>query len=426
MIARRIVYMGLVSAGIFASGGLQGQTIFDMDDVRLKPGEYAKPDKQKAPVGTIAPADGKFGKAYKLSFVEGAKGFMTGSVRATPEWDAAAGFSFWVKGDGSSNWGGIELIDRSDFALRYAVCFPIDSTEWRQIFVPWKDVIPELASPLVDAKNGYAPSHFGSLSFGKWWYWSVYPAHSYVIDQVQLEKEIQIDKTDYTPVASGTPRLLAKLKEKKPVMIVTMGDSLSDKRHWANKDKLWSEVLSKMIQDKDGSTVKLVNPAIGGTTLSQNCVLLPRWLKDAPAPDLVTICFGFNDWDTQVRGTQFKEYLRWAVDKIRRETQGKTEILLLTTCPAFGRWHTMDEMADAVRSVAVEKKTGLADVAAAFHKAGDAEAAKAQGFWARDDVHLGSKGHDVIAGTVYEAIHTQGLSPISTAKDQPAPSPTVK
>ena len=46
----------------------------------------------------------------------------------------------------------------------------------------------------------------------------------------------------------------------------------------------------------------LVNPAIGGTTLSQNVILMPRWLQVAPSPDLVVIWFGGNDWDTDVRG----------------------------------------------------------------------------------------------------------------------------
>ena len=40
----------------------------------------------------------------------------------------------------------------------------------------------------------------------------------------------------------------------------------------------------------------------------------------------------------------------------------------MTTCPAISRWDTMEELAEAVRIVAAEKKTGLADVSAAFHQ----------------------------------------------------------
>ena len=78
------------------------------------------------------------------------------------------------------------------------------------------------------------------------------------------------------------PRVLAKLKAKQPITVVTMGDSLSDKHHWANREKLWSEILVKRLKETYGSQVTLVNPAIGGTTLSQNVILVPRWLQERP------------------------------------------------------------------------------------------------------------------------------------------------
>jgi lysophospholipase L1-like esterase len=77
-----------------------------------------------------------------------------------------------------------------------------------------------------------------------------------------------------------------------------MGDSLSDKRHWANRETLWSEQFAQQLHEACGCAVTLVNPAIGGTTLSQNLILIPRWLHDTPRPDLVTVWFGFNDWDS--------------------------------------------------------------------------------------------------------------------------------
>lgn len=44
--------------------------------------------------------------------------FMTARIHGEADWDRCDGFSFWVKGDGSGSWAGIELIDRDDFALR--------------------------------------------------------------------------------------------------------------------------------------------------------------------------------------------------------------------------------------------------------------------------------------------------------------------
>lgn len=95
--------------------------------------------------------------------------------------------------------------------------------------------------------------------------------------------------------------------------------------------------------------------------------------------------------------------LRFAVDQIRRMTAGRSEVLLVTTCPAISRWDTMEELAEAVRVVAAKKRTGLADVSAAFHQAG-AEPAARPSRYCRDKVHLGPAGHELAAKTMFRAI----------------------
>ncbi len=395
-----VVFSGVASP-------LQGQqageaVVFDMDAVRHKPIPFGD---KGTPTGTVEVVEGKFGKACKFSSAPDARnGFFVATAKASPMWDEAAGISFWVKGDGSRHWGGLELIDQANYALRYGYCFPVDSTEWQKITVPWCDLIPELpAGQLVDPRGGYAPSKFGNLWFGKWYYWQDYPACSFTIDQVSLERSIPVDRADYTPSQRGTPRLLAKLKARKPVTIVTMGDSLSDKRHWANREVLWSEVLVGELKKRYGVEVRLVNPAVGGTQLTQNLVLMPRWLKDSPRPDLVTVWFGFNDWDAGMRREHWQEVLRFATDRIRRMTQEQSEIILMTTCPSLERWDTMQELAEGVRSVTVEKRTGLADVAAAFHRTGSDESAR-KSLYCWDKTHLGRPGHELAAETVLRAI----------------------
>ncbi len=376
--------------------------ILDMESIRHHPGEVTI-DGKKVPLGTVELIEGRAGKAVRFSFADGAgPGFMTAPINGTKEWDKAAGLSFYVKGDGSTNWGGLELIDKSDYSLRYAFCFPLDSTEWRKVVVPWRELIPELAGPLVDADRGYAPSGFGNLWFGKWFYWREYPAHSFAIDQVVLE-----DKLDLPPVtqAEGLRRVRARLAARQPVTLVTMGDSLSDKRHWANRETLWCELLAKRLEQTGRSRVTLINPAIGGTTLNQNLVLMPCWLRDTPHPDLVTVWFGFNDWDSGVRGPRFAQYLRSAIERIRRLTGGSADILLLTTCPAYARWDSMSEMEQAVRDIAKEANVGLADIAAMFRKTGSPDEALKQNYWAWDKIHLGAAGHEAVATSVMSELH---------------------
>lgn len=390
----------LLMSVLWLSCGLvlaQEQVIFDMDSVRHQPNSI-EVNRQKVPCGTVSLVDGKFNKAVRFTFVENARGgFFTAPIRPTPAWDSSAGFSFWVKGDGSSGFGGIELVDRENFSLRYGYCFPIDSNQWKKIIVRWTDLTPELAAPMI-GNGGYAPSHLGNFWFGKWFYWRNYPAESYAIDQVMLEPTIQTPAIPAVP--GGLERLRKKLADHKPITLVTMGDSLTDKAHWANKEKLWCELLAQAIKNKYGSEVKLINPAIGGTTLSQNMVLMPRWLKDAPSPDLVIIWFGYNDWDTGVRGQRFAEYLRMAVDRIRIQTRGSADILLMTTHCTPSRWQTMRELEEAVRTVAHEKQTALVDIAAEFRKPGSPEASLKAGYWARDQVHLGAKGHELVEQTI--------------------------
>ncbi len=385
--------------------------IFDMDTIRHKPGEITNKDKQKVPVGTVESVGGKFGKAVKFTFIPEARGgFMIAPARATPAWNDAAGFSFWVKGDGSQSWAGLELIDKTDFKLRYGYCFPIDSTDWTKITVPWRDLTPEIAAPLVNPapaaqadKSAYAPANFGNLWFGKWFYYRDYPAHSFAIDHVALEPTI--DRPDVPPpTAFGLKRLRAKLGAKRPITIVTMGDSLTDPRHWANRTARWPDLLAADLKAKYGSDVTIVNPAIGGTTLSQNLILMPRWLKETPQPDLVTIWFGGNDHDAGVKADRFKQYLTLAVARLREKTAGQTDILILTTAPAHARWETYADLEQAAKDVAKNTGAALADTAEALRHPGSPDKALEQKHWEWDKVHLGAKGHEITKDAVLRAI----------------------
>ena len=67
----------------------------------------------------------------------------------------------------------------------------------------------------------------------------------------------------------------------------------------------------------------------------------PPW-AETTKPDLVTVCFGYNDWTSGMRGPRFKETMAFAVDRIRRMTGA--EVLLMTTCPAMERWTDMAEL----------------------------------------------------------------------------------
>jgi lysophospholipase L1-like esterase len=371
------------------------------------------PPKEK---GAVELVDGKVGKAIQFSFKDACSGiFSMGKLRGKPEWDQAAGFSFWVKGDGSNHLGGLQFVWNEDYALRYTYAFPIDSTEWKKITVAWRDLTPVLSKADVkpcDAKNGNAPSKLGNIWFGKWFFWKDYAAHSYAIDEICLEPTIELDNSDYKPAGEPLARVLAKIKAKQPVTLVTTGDSLSAVEHWANKNVLWQNLLKQMIKTKYGSDVTIVNPAIGGTELLQGLVIIPRWIKEAPEPDLVTIFYGGNDREGGMTAEKFVEVQKDAVLRMRRATKGKADLLIMATAPSLKTYETTAPLADACKKAAEVAKAGICDIFAAFKAVPPAEREKLfatlPGTNTCEGVHMGAAGHELIARNVLEALERAG------------------
>lgn len=396
----RLLILLLGASPFVAAQDAAAPLINSMDDVKVQN------PKEKARAESV---DGKVGKAVKFTFEDKCKSaFCITSVRATPEWDKAAGFSFWLKGDGSKHFGALQMIWNEDYAARYDVAFPLDSTEWRKITVAWRDLVPVLPSPAskpIDPKTGNAPSKLGSFWFGKWWYWRDEAAHSFTIDEMRLEPTIMVDANLYKPAGNPLERIQAKVKAGKPVTIVTMGDSLTDYNHWANKPVNWPTLLVQKLKEKYKVDAKIINPAIGGTQLRQGLVQIPLWAAEAPEPDLVTVCYGGNDWDSGMRGEMFRETCIDTIDRIRRATKGKTDVLFMTTVPGLEIWTTRDELGEAVRAAASDRKCGLADTEKAFHAVA---ADKREPLYCRDKVHLGPVGHDTVASTVLSAIESGG------------------
>jgi lysophospholipase L1-like esterase len=373
-----------------------GDLIHSMDDLKVRL------PKEKVSAEVV---EGKVGKALRIRFEAGASGaFVMTPIQGAPSWDQAAGFSFWVKGDGSKGFGALQFIWNEDYAVRYDVAFPVDSTEWRKIVVAWRDLVPAMPPPqarFLDPRTGNPPSKLSALWFGKWWYWRDYPAHGYAIDELRLEPSIPLDTDPYLPAGAPLARVQAKIKAGRPVTIVTMGDSLTDYRHWANKPVNWPGLLAKKLKEAHRVDATVVNPAIGGTELRQNLVLIPRWIAEAPEPDLVTICFGANDWNSGMRGAMFEESMREAVDRVRRATKGKADVLVLTTVPSVELWTERAELGEACRKAATARRGGLADLERTFHALGKEDPAS---LFCSDKVHLGPKGHEAVAEAVLDAI----------------------
>jgi lysophospholipase L1-like esterase len=372
----------------------EGPLIADMDTLK-----FTAPKGK----GSAELVEGKFGKAVRFSLDKDVRSaFFTSNIRGTAEWDKHAGFSFWVKGDGTDHFAGLQFIYDDDYAVRYDLCFPVKGAEWQKVTVAWSDLIPVLPGPKAKplGPGGNAPSKLSAVWFGKWWYWGDYPAHTFTVDEIRLEPQVERDTKDYKPEAAPLVRVAARLKAGKPITVVTMGDSLTDVRHHANRKTNWPLLLAEQLKAKTGSVVTVNNPAIGGTQLRQNLVLIPRWLDAVPEPDLVTIWFGGNDYDAGMRGAEFERVCMDAVDRVRRATKGKADILLMTTSPT-AEGNKTAELAEAARKAAKDRNAGLVDAESAIAALGKEEREK---LFIADRVHLSPAGHAFAAELVTKAL----------------------
>jgi lysophospholipase L1-like esterase len=387
--------LAMVPGAVVFAAPAEGPAIATMDELTFA----APKGKGKAEL-----VEGKVDRAVRFSLDKDARSaFFTSNTRGTAAWDKAAGFSFWVRGDGTDGFAGVQLIHDDDYAVRYDLCVPVKGTEWQKVTVAWGDLIPVLPGPKARplGADGNRPSKVSALWFGKWWYWGDYPAHTFTIDEIRLEPAIERDANAYKPEGRPLARVAEKLKAGRPITIVTMGDSLTDVRHHANRRANWPALLAEKLKAKYRSEVTARNPAVGGTQLRQNLVLMPRWLDAVPEPDLVDVWFGGNDWEAGMRGPEFEAACLDAIDRVRRATKGKADVLLLTTCPSAAAWDQTAPLADAVRKAARDRNAGVADVAAAF---GSVERGAREKLFVGDRVHLSPEGHDLAAETVLKAV----------------------
>ena len=95
------------------------------------------------------------------------------------------------------------------------------------------------------------------------------------------------------------PRTLARLKEKKPLAITLLGDSIStgcNASGWAKTapfQPAYPELFAMNLESAYGAKVTVVNLAVGGTTSAWGLQTIGKVIE--AKPDLVILAFGMND-----------------------------------------------------------------------------------------------------------------------------------
>jgi lysophospholipase L1-like esterase len=310
-----------------------------------------------------------------------------------------AGVSFWVRGDGSDNYGTVVLCGQHPqwFPFKYAASFPLKDKEWHRVVVPWRDWVPEDAVYPVGQPGGAAPSNFQFLRVGDRWTIAhnnaKIPRFRFSLDQMRLETDV--------PAAAPTPALppfegvRAKLTAHRPVLIVCMGDSITAGTMLAHPDQeRYAQVLERLLRKRlgyDGVTVE--SRAVGGAQGND----LRLWVQrdfEGPAPDLVTVMCGYNDKTWGYPSSYYAYVLGDYVDRIAWQTGGSSAVLLMTPIPGRGpRFVMMDDYAEAARALAAQRGLPLCDV----HKVFKALGRDGLDAYFADQAHPNARGHELLA-----------------------------
>ncbi|CAN7410176.1 SGNH/GDSL hydrolase family protein [Paenibacillus sp. LjRoot153] len=190
--------------------------------------------------------------------------------------------------------------------------------------------------------------------------YTVYADYEYEKEQAVVSGVANADDVDHWQ---------HRLKEKRAISLVVLGDSISMGAEIPNVNFTFAHRFAEQLRSRFASSeVTLTMKAVGGETSRRG---LLRLQEDVIAcqPDVVTIGYGMNDqnWDVErgndVPPPEFERHIAAMIEQLRAQTGAA--IILITPCQPNLRWHfaskNVAEYADSLRRLATQYKVALAD-----------------------------------------------------------------
>lgn len=377
--------------------------------------------KTNGPATVAAAADAAVGQGAVQVGLPGTA-TLTLAARATAamaDWDRYQGLSFMIRGDGSENFGCLAVAGGgSDGSYSYVTWFPLRDTAWHKVTVSWDDLVPENQVDPIGSPGSLPPSGITVLRCGSRWTIGhnnyPLPQVSFGLDQVQLEEVVP--RPAPPPALRPMADVVAKLKAGQPLRIQCMGDSITAGTSLPDRENQRYAVLTGRLLREwlkiDG--LECYSRAVGGAKLTDARAWVPRDF-DGPAPDLVTVLYGYNDKSNTHTKAYYQRSLNDYLDRVARVTNGQTAVLLLTCLPGTGpRWSMLDDYADAVRETAQQRGLACFEFQQVFKALGRAGV---EPYFA-DQAHPNVEGHEKLAYALASYLAQQaGVTP---------PPPAVK
>lgn len=150
---------------------------------------------------------------------------------------------------------------------------------------------------------------------------------------------------DWTPHIPGfdaklLPRTIRKLRQKEPVSVVLIGDSISagcNASGWAGEPPFqpsFPGLLQRHLQARYGGKVRMTNPSVSGKDTRWVLSAIDKVVK--PQPDLVIVAFGMND-SAGRPATEYQANTKAVIAKIR-EKLPEAEFILVATMLGNKDW----------------------------------------------------------------------------------------
>ncbi len=324
-------------------------------------------------------------------------------LEATSHWDACNGISFMARGDGSDNWGCIELGGGgSNSRFTYSLYFPLADTGWHEVRAHFSELVSTDAALYGIGEPGMLPrSGIARITLGDRWtiHWNnaPRPEHSFSVDDLRLIA----DAPELPPAPAARPleEVLRMMRDGEPVAIQCMGDSITAGTGLPDRDtQRYAVLLQRELRERLGHDgIVCYSRAVGGAKLNHGRAWYRRDFAGVE-PDIVTIAYGYNDKS----GAFPADYLRYSLDdycrRIARVTDGTTAICAITTLPGGGsRFVMMDDYAQRIRDLTDERAdVSCIDLAARIKAMGR----EAWGALLGDMAHPNEQGHEWLAEAI--------------------------
>jgi acyl-CoA thioesterase-1 len=140
--------------------------------------------------------------------------------------------------------------------------------------------------------------------------------------------------------ANALPRTIGRLRDRKPISIVLIGDSISsgcNASGWAGEAPFqpsFPGLLQRHLEVSYETTVRMVNPSVSGKDTRWVLSAIDQVIK--PRPDLVIVAFGMNDAAGR-SAEEYKANTKAVIEKIRQSLPN-TEFILVATMLGNRDW----------------------------------------------------------------------------------------